>query len=77
MSLNPRITPLATGLYDWLDLFVRNSFLHQFSDEEASEIMKEVEDRCRRDCQDASGKWAMMYTRLRFFAVLESEVNNE
>lgn len=77
MSLNPRITPLETGLYDWLDLFVRNSFLRQFSDEEAREIMKEVEDRCRRDCQDASGKWALMYTRLRFSAVLKSEVDKE
>ncbi|KIM43248.1 hypothetical protein M413DRAFT_444057 [Hebeloma cylindrosporum] len=74
MSLNPRITPLETGLYDWLNLFARNSFLREFSDEGASEIMKEVEDRCRRDCQAASGKWAIMYTRLRFSAVLaESE----
>jgi len=73
MSLNPRITPLETGLYEWLDLFVRNSFLHQFSDDEAREIMKEVENRCRGDCQDASGKWAMMYMRLRFSGVRESE----
>lgn len=33
--------------------------------------MKEVEDRCRTDCQDASGKWAMVYMRLRFSAVLQ------
>ncbi|KDR82636.1 hypothetical protein GALMADRAFT_238074 [Galerina marginata CBS 339.88] len=73
MSLTPRITPLPTGLYDWLNIFVRNSFLREFSDEEASEIMREVEDRCRVDCRDASGKWAMMYTRLRFSAILKDE----
>jgi len=62
---------LPTGLYDWLNLFVRSSFLRNFSDEEASEIMREVEDRCRGDCRDASGKWAMMYTRLRFSATVK------
>jgi len=71
ISLNPRITPLPTGLYNWLNLFVRSSFLRNFSDEEAIEIMKEVEDRCRVDCQDASGKWAMVYMRLRFSAILQ------
>jgi hypothetical protein len=74
MSLNPRITPLATGIYDWLKLFVRNSFLREFSDEEANKIMREVEDRCRTDCQDANGKWVMMYTRLRFSAILKPVV---
>ncbi|KAH9480552.1 putative methyltransferase C70.08c [Psilocybe cubensis] len=73
ISLTPRITPLPTGLYDWLDLFARNSFLRDFTDEEAREIMRDVEDRCRGDCRDASGKWAMMYTRLRFTAVLKPD----
>ncbi|KAF8798851.1 S-adenosyl-L-methionine-dependent methyltransferase [Phlegmacium glaucopus] len=73
LSLSPRITPLATGLYDWLCLFARNSFLSKFTDEEASEIMREVEDKCRRDCQDSHGNWAMMYTRLRISAVLKTE----
>jgi hypothetical protein len=73
LSLSPRITPLSTGLYEWLNLFVRHSFLHKFTDEEASEIMREVEARCRRDCQDGNGNWSMIYTRLRASAVLKSE----
>ncbi|PPQ81268.1 hypothetical protein CVT25_015052 [Psilocybe cyanescens] len=77
ISLTPRITPLPTGLYDWLNLFVRSSFLRDFTDEEASEIMRDVEERCRGDCRDASGKWAMMYTRLRFTAVLKPDEVNE
>lgn len=40
-----------------------------FSEEEANEVMNEVEDVCRVDCQDESGKWAMVYMRLRFSAV--------
>ncbi|KAF9485893.1 S-adenosyl-L-methionine-dependent methyltransferase [Pholiota conissans] len=73
ISLTPRITPLANGLYDWLNLFARASFLSGFSDEEACEVMREVEDRMRGDCMDASGRWAMMYARLRFTAVLKAE----
>ncbi|KAF8967096.1 S-adenosyl-L-methionine-dependent methyltransferase [Flammula alnicola] len=73
MSLTPRITPLPTGLYEWLNLFVRSSFLHEFSDDEAREIMREVEDRMRGDCRDTSGKWAIMYTRLRFSAILKHD----
>ncbi|KJA21142.1 hypothetical protein HYPSUDRAFT_42244 [Hypholoma sublateritium FD-334 SS-4] len=71
ISLTPRITPLATGLYEWLHLFARSSFLRDFSDEEADRIMRKVEDGMRRDCQDASGKWSLMYTRLRFSATLK------
>ncbi|TEB22729.1 S-adenosyl-L-methionine-dependent methyltransferase [Coprinellus micaceus] len=65
MSITPRITPLPTGLYEWLRLFVRNSFLHR--------IMGEVVENCRVDCQDATGNWAMTYMRLRFSAVLKSK----
>lgn len=72
LSLSPRITPLSTGLYDWLNLFVRQSFLRIFTDEEANEIMREVEARCRKDCQDGNGNWAMIYTRLRVSAVLKT-----
>ncbi|KAJ2934613.1 hypothetical protein H1R20_g2510, partial [Candolleomyces eurysporus] len=70
MSLSPRITPLPTGLFEWLRLFVRPSFLRIFDDAEAHAIMKEVEHACRVDCQDASGNWAMTYMRLRFSAIL-------
>ncbi|KAG6909263.1 hypothetical protein DXG01_001325 [Tephrocybe rancida] len=39
-------------------------------DEEAKEIIDEVETICIEDCRDKSGKWALMYNRLRFQAVL-------
>ncbi|KAK2459657.1 hypothetical protein APHAL10511_008302 [Amanita phalloides] len=71
LSLSPRVTPLKTGLYDWLEVFVRPFFLRDMLDKEAQEIMQEVVDMCRRDCQDQSGKWAMVYMRLRFSAVLK------
>ncbi|KAG6831659.1 hypothetical protein H0H87_004609 [Tephrocybe sp. NHM501043] len=71
ISLNPRLTPLAGGVSQWLQMFARHSFLSDLSDEEAKEIMDEVEDICRVDCRDESGKWFMMFMRLRFQAVLE------
>ncbi|EAU85934.2 cyclopropane-fatty-acyl-phospholipid synthase [Coprinopsis cinerea okayama7 len=71
MSLTPRITPLPTGLMEWLRLFVRSSFLKAFSDEQAEEIMKEVVDHCRVDCQDEGGNWALTYMRLRFSALVK------
>ncbi|KAJ3568372.1 hypothetical protein NP233_g5758 [Leucocoprinus birnbaumii] len=55
MSLTPRITPLASGLYDWLNLFVRHSFLGDIPDAEAKEILEEVADQCKVDCRDESG----------------------
>ncbi|CAA7260979.1 unnamed protein product [Cyclocybe aegerita] len=76
ISLVPRFTPLSNGLYEWLNLFARQSFLGDFSDEEAGEVMREVVERCRTDCQDSNGNWAMMYTRLRFSAVLKEPVTN-
>ncbi|KAF8895299.1 cyclopropane-fatty-acyl-phospholipid synthase, partial [Infundibulicybe gibba] len=71
LSLTPRITPLPAGLFEWLNVFVRHSFLRGMSEEEATKVMREVEDMCRTDCQDKSGKWAMVYMRLRFSAILK------
>ncbi|KAJ7164697.1 S-adenosyl-L-methionine-dependent methyltransferase [Mycena crocata] len=68
ISLTPRVTPLADGIRGWLEVFARKSFLKDLPDGEATEIITEVEDICRVDCQDSSGNWAMMYTRLRFSA---------
>jgi hypothetical protein len=54
--------------------------LSSFSDEEAEEIMREVEDACAPDCRyeeldKETGlmkeKWEVMYVRLRFEAVLK------
>ncbi|KAG6903281.1 hypothetical protein C0995_000176 [Termitomyces sp. Mi166 len=60
ISLNPRFTPLTGGLAEWLRLFTRHSFLGDLSDEEAEEIIDEVAQICREDCQDKSGKWVMI-----------------
>jgi hypothetical protein len=37
---------------------------------EAEEIIQETVRRCEVDCKDADGVWHVMYTRLRFSAVL-------
>lgn len=78
ISLNPRITHLpAGGLHAWLYLFVRNSFLKEFSDEDAEEVIQEVVSICEVDCRDnglggpSEDEWAVMYTRLRVSAVWE------
>ncbi|KAG5648389.1 hypothetical protein DXG03_004963 [Asterophora parasitica] len=71
LSLTPRFTPLPTGLGGWLEVFARHSLLAGIPDEQAKEIIEEVLDSCRVDCQDESGKWAMVYMRLKFSAILE------
>ncbi|KAJ7246400.1 S-adenosyl-L-methionine-dependent methyltransferase [Mycena rebaudengoi] len=71
ISLTPRITPLEAGVSGWLEVFVRKSFLRDVPDKEATEIMNEVEEMLKVDCQDSSGNWAMVYSRLRFAAVLK------
>ncbi|KAF9463006.1 S-adenosyl-L-methionine-dependent methyltransferase [Collybia nuda] len=71
LSLTPRLTPLPAGLRGWLQVFARNTFFSGFPEEEAQLMMDEVEEICRVDCQDASGKWAMVYMRLRFCAILK------
>ncbi|KAI6041440.1 S-adenosyl-L-methionine-dependent methyltransferase [Pisolithus marmoratus] len=66
IALVPRITSLnGDGLRDWLQLFARGTFLKPLSDEDAAEIMDEV------DLKDAEGNWSMMYVRLRFSATLQ------
>jgi len=72
ISLNPRITPLAGPLVDWLRLFCRPYFMRDLPDEEAEEIMSTVQDMCAVDCRDSQGRWTMMYTRLRVAATLPS-----
>ena len=65
------MTELNSGIFDWLNLFARTSFLRDLNDAEATEIMREIEEECRVDCQDSSGNWWIMYTRLRVSAVLK------
>ncbi|KAJ7645640.1 S-adenosyl-L-methionine-dependent methyltransferase [Mycena polygramma] len=72
ISLVPRATPLEAGIRGWLEVFARKSILKDCSDSEATEIIKEVEEQVRVDCQDKLGNWNMMYNRLRFSAVLRN-----
>jgi hypothetical protein len=41
------------------------------NDKEAEDIMNEVVNMCEVDCKDGKGNWAVLYTRLRFSAVLK------
>lgn len=73
IALVPRITSLnGDGLRDFLQLFVRGTWLKALSDEDAAEIMDEVTQMCAVDLKDAEGNWSMMYVRLRFSATLQS-----
>ncbi|KAK7056613.1 hypothetical protein VNI00_002330 [Paramarasmius palmivorus] len=63
ISLTPRFTPLPQGMMSWLRLFARNSWLSGIEEAEATDILKEVEDICRVDCQDGDGNWAFMSTQ--------------
>ncbi|KAJ9104179.1 hypothetical protein QFC20_004616 [Naganishia adeliensis] len=80
IALHPRPTRLPTSLYGWLQTFARRSFLASFSETEAEEIMREVEEVCAPDCRyeevdEVTGevveRWETMYVRLRFVAVLK------
>jgi len=81
ISLNPRITHLKTDLYGWLETFARHSFLSEYSDAEAREILLEVVKRSELDTramsdigkpfENSEGQWSVMYVRLRFVATIE------
>jgi hypothetical protein len=49
---------------------VRPSFLKNFKDNVADEIMNEIVQMCEVDCKDEKGEWRMIYMRLRFSAVM-------
>nr|GAT50614.1 predicted protein [Mycena chlorophos] len=70
IELVPRITALEDGVRGWLELFARSQILKECSTEEASAIIGEVVEACKPDCLDSEGNWSMMYTRLRFVAIL-------
>ena len=70
ISLTPRLTPLSSDIIDWQRTFCRNTFFGSLDDSQAEEVMREVQDICSIDCRDASGKWSIMYCRLRFSALL-------
>ena len=70
ISLHARPTALGEGgLVGWLETFVRDTMLRSLSDEEAKDVMEEVEEICKVDCRDSQGRWSLMYSRLRFVAV--------
>lgn len=73
ISLVPRLTPLLDGgLRGWLQLFARQTFLKEFSDQEVAAIIDEVVDMCEVDMKDKEGNWSLMYVRLRFLATLDA-----
>ena len=69
IGLHPQIVTLPGSLYDWLRLFVRENALGDFSDEEADQILKDIEKTCEPDCKDGRGRWYIMYVRLRVKAI--------
>ncbi|KAH8077020.1 S-adenosyl-L-methionine-dependent methyltransferase [Cristinia sonorae] len=68
IGLHPYIVSLPDGLFEWLNLFLRQEVLGGFSDAEAKEILQEIEDTCAPDCKDERGRWSVMYVRLRVSA---------
>ena len=69
IGLHPQIVSLPGGLYEWLRLFLRESVLGDFLDEEAHQILKDIEKTCEPDCKDGRGRWSVMYVRLRVRAI--------
>ena len=80
-SLTPRLTPLPTDLYGWLETFVRPTWLSSMDDATADRVMQEVVRRSEVDHrhpgmgplatrEQGYGQWALMYVRLRFSARL-------
>lgn len=65
IGLHPYIVSLPNGLYEWLRLFLRETVLGDFSEEEADDILHEIEKTCEPDCKDERGHWSVMYVRLR------------
>ena len=41
------------------------------SEADIEDCMKEVQEMCSVDCRDSEGNWVVMYSRLRFVAVLQ------
>jgi hypothetical protein len=78
IALVPRPTPLTTDVRGWLATFARRSFLAAFAEEDADDILNEVQEVCRPDAywnderpgmgsEGGAGKegWEIMYVRLR------------
>lgn len=82
VALYPRPTPLPTDIVGWVTTFARSTFFAAFSDNEANELMKEVQELCRPDAywsvetpgrgmistDSKSDGWEIMYVRLRGMA---------
>jgi hypothetical protein len=74
ISLTPRLTPVSS-IVDWQRSFVVGPVYEKagMEREECEEVMREVEEMVRVDCfgEGEGGQWGIMYTRLRFEAVLQ------
>ncbi len=73
ISLTPRITPLEGNVIDWISPWARPTWLKDFDDEEADEILNEVQDRYAIEGQSSNGQWGFVTVRLRAIAFLKAE----
>lgn len=67
MELNPRPTPLPTGMRGWLETFAI-PFTKEVSPEKRSGFLDRVTERLRPVLCDWKGNWTADYVRLRFLA---------
>jgi trans-aconitate methyltransferase len=69
LQLQPRPTPLPTGMRNWLETFA-NPFLHGFGASERAALLDEVTALLAPSLRDWRGDWSGDYVRLRFAAQL-------
>ncbi|CAO3630629.1 unnamed protein product [Mucor hiemalis] len=68
-QLNPRMTELDTDVAGWIEMFGFDFLKPLSSDEERTQVAKEVQEYLRPSYQREDGKWVIMYNRLRVVAI--------
>lgn len=68
-ELVPRLTPLASGMWGWLETF-RLPFFDQFQEPERSRVIEEAIALLRPILCDTAGNWVCDHVRLRVMATL-------
>ncbi|GAA93859.1 uncharacterized protein L969DRAFT_101239 [Mixia osmundae IAM 14324] len=59
----PRITPLPEGLAAWIKLFAPGQLAHLASDDDREQVVQEICEALRPDCQDPeTGEWTVILT---------------
>ncbi len=67
ITLTPRLTPLPSGMVDWLQTF-RSSVLEQLPDSERLAAIEQIVGLLKPALCDRDGNWTADYVRLRFVA---------